>query len=160
MRMQITTKIFLVMGLCLCFITAQALENNYYIEVCFIPLKDIVRSEGQIFVGNIRHVFVRGNDGTGLMGLNFEPENWWGFLGGRARVGKQNYAEARCENIFSTDSKDEYKKEWEKFVEGYEEYAQLKRYNIGFMNCQHVTKAVLKNLGYKIPQSIEKELDF
>lgn len=125
------------------------------IQVCLIPLAEIVSPGAEIFVGSLQHMFVRNSDGVGL---NFEPEDPMGFLGAQAKIGNQNYGKAQCEVIFSGDD-NEYAKRWKDLVEAYQKAAQEFLYSVFDKNCQVVTQKILSDLSYSLPEGIKKKLD-
>lgn len=120
------------------------------IELCAVPLQEIVASIIKPFVAGMWHVFVRGADKTGL---NFEPKNPLLLFGGKARIGRQNYPNATCEPIFTTEDPEEYKIKWQEIVEAYDTAARIYKYNLSHKNCQHVTREIIKALGYVTPKS-------
>lgn len=124
-------------------------QAAYNIELCMIPLKDIVSDLARPFVADAQHMFVRGADNTGL---NFEPANPLEFLFGTAKIGRQNYKAASCATIFSTADEKEYLTKWQQLVDAYEAAAKTHPYSVYNINCQWVTKKIMADLGYKMPK--------
>jgi hypothetical protein len=135
---------------------ADITDNIYAIEVCSIPLSEIVIEGAKSLVSalDLQHMFVRGYDGTVTTGLNFEPINPMEFMGGKAKIGKQNYSAAMCRPIMATANKEEYLYKWKAIVEGFEKAAQKYHYSVLDKHCQAVTEEVLCELGYAIPEEI------
>lgn len=134
-------------------LAAQTSWTEYKIEACTIPLSDLLISEVKPLLAlfNLKHVFVRANDGTHTSGLNFEPEQWIHFLDAKARIGTQNYEQAACSPILRTTDKNYFHNKWTEIKNEYDRAARIYRYSVLDKHCQTVTEEILHKLGYKIP---------
>lgn len=122
------------------------------IEVCVIPLRDVVViPEARMIVGTLQHMFMRNSEGVGL---NFEPVDPMGFLDSESKIGVRNYAGATCKAVFTTDDEKEFQTKWQEVVEAHNNKARTTRYQLGNTNCQQVTRAILSELGYSLPKEI------
>lgn len=135
----------------LCYASNTSYKTRYKIELCVVPLKEIVAEIARPFVGSLQHMFVRGDDKTGL---NFEPESPLDIFNGKARIGRQNYDRASCKLIFSTKDFFEYERRWKEISDAYDKAAKKYNYNLGLKNCFHVTTEIIKRLGYEMPADL------
>lgn len=142
---------------CIFGLMASSVFAGYEIKVCFIPLKEIVKDSVKCYLSavDMKHVFMRGHDGTGL---NFEPVNPIEIFGGQARIGKQNYDNAECEAVFSTENKSEYEQKWNAVVEHYEAAARTHNYSLDGKNCLAVSYEVLTQQNLRVPDELTLQI--
>ncbi len=142
---------------CIFGLMASSVFAGYEIKVCFIPLKEIVDDTVKSYLSAVesKHVFMKGHDGTGL---NFEPVNPMEIFGGQARIGKQNYENAECEAVFSTEDKAEYEQKWNAVVERYEAAARTHKYSLDGKNCLGVSYEVLTQQNLRVPEELNRQI--
>ena len=142
-------------------LSSKAIDNEYRIEVCALPLSEVVMDsvKGVVAAFNLQHMFVRGNDGSEVIGLNFQPENQMNVFGSKAIIVRHNYENATCAAIFATKDKALYDQKWNEITKAYDEAANKYQYNVLDKHCQTVTDEILANLGYQIPEEICRLFD-
>lgn len=141
--------------------SVNAGDFSYKIEVCSIPLTEIVQAQFKAILAHskLKHLFIRGTAKGDVKGLNFEPENKADWLGGKAIIGAQDYPEATCTVLVETNDQGEYDDKWKEFVEEYDNAAEKLKYSVKKNNCQKVTKDIMDQLGYEMPQAVSNELN-
>lgn len=133
---------------------SSAYAADYSIEVCLIPLSEIVAPQAKMFVGSLQHVFMRSQG----EGQNFEPETPMGFMGDAAKIRTQNYATADCQTVYETNNANEHSTTWKRVKDLYNNAAQKYQYSIADKNCQAVTKEVMATMNFSFPAAFEQRL--
>lgn len=146
---------FLLAGAGLLSSTSFAMQQAYTIELCSIPLKEINPDNNA--PDSFQHVFVRGNNGNSITGLNFEPKDKTQFVFSESMVGTQNYPSATCALLKQFNDLMSFNAEWSKFDVEYQE-ASKANYSAASHNCQTVTEGILLKFGYTMPQEIAETL--
>jgi hypothetical protein len=137
-----------------------AMEESFKIEICVLPLKEIVIPSAKGLVGTLQHMFPRGTEpGKEPIGLHYEPIDPTGFVNGAARIDERDYKQARCETVLGTDDRGIYEEFWNSIKSGFDHYAAQNNYKIVGSNCQDATKSVFDTIGLEIPIEILEILD-
>lgn len=142
---------------------------KYKIEVCVVPLSNIVKNNlSKILLTEMapfaQHMFVRtmvttAEDKVKIRGLNFAPAVSSEFLDGTATLDFQNHRGATCKAIINTDNWREYKRPYDDIVKAFKEEVSHTRYSLFNQNCQVVTRRVLETCGFEVPDVIEDKLN-
>lgn len=135
-------------------------SQAHKIEVCVIPLSDIVIPEAKGLVGTLQHMFPRGTKGTNVTGLNYEPvDTRRGWANNDAKIRVQDYPNAVCAELLNVEDETLYDQAWNAISTAMNEYAATNRYKILGSNCQDATSKVLTELGHEIPAEITQILE-
>lgn len=145
----------LVLASFLGLMTSSVFAAEKTIEVCLIPLADIVDPGAKIFVGSLQHLFLRSEG----VGQNFEPQDPMGFMGGPAKIGTQDYSTADCRVVYKTANEQEYQTTWKSVQDLYRDAAQNYQYSVAGKNCQVVTKEVMGVMNFSFPAEFQGKID-